>query len=171
MSGLSQEQQDLKDSIKKSSTIWAVVVGLVTVGIIYWILNSQTSGVRMAAAALSGVAVAISMYRKSFASGSKSARCGKCDAAFSITRTDRVETVISTEDKEEREPQEDGSTSVKTWGEEKYSVLETYTCSKCQDVTTKTYDATRRKDEKTEVEAAPVVSATKSKKQKKSDKS
>ena len=124
--------------------------------------------IRGGAAVIGGVVVAFAMYRKSMASGSKSAQCSKCNAAFSINRTDRVETVISTTDKEEREAQEDGSTEVKTWVEEAYSVLETFTCSKCGDVTTKEYQSTRRKDEKTEVEPAPVASATKGGKQAKS---
>ncbi len=121
----------------------------------------------MGAAVLGGVVVAFSMYRKSFASGSKSAQCSKCNTAFSISRTDRAETVTSTTDKEERNAQEDGSTEVKIWVEERYTVLETFTCSKCSDVTTKEHHSTRRKEEKTEVIPAPVTTATKGGKQSK----
>ena len=167
MSHLSQEQQDLKASITKSAAIWGVIIGLITAGLVYWIMGSQTTMIRLGAAALGGVVVVFSMYRKSFASGSKSAQCGKCNTAFSISRTDRVETVTSTTDKEERKAQDDGSTEVKTWVEEGYSVLESFTCSKCSDVTKKEYQSTRRKDEKTELVPAPVSSATKGGKQSK----
>ena len=168
MTQLSQEQQELQASIKKSSTIWAVIIGLITAGLVYWIMGSQTSMIRGGAAVIGGVVVAFAMYRKSFKSGSKSALCSSCNAAFSISRTDKVETLVASENKEEREAQEDGTTKVTTWVEEKYDVTDTYTCSACSDTTTKDYQTTRRKDEKTEVEPAPVASATKGGKQPKS---
>lgn len=168
MTQLSEEQQELQASIKKSSTIWAVIIGLITAGMVYWIMSSQATMIRGGAAVIGGAIVAFAMYRKSFKSGSKSARCTSCDAAFSISRTDKSETLVVSENKEEREAQEDGSTKVTTWVEEKYDVTDTYTCSACSDATTKEYQTTRRVDEKTEVEPAPVASATKGGKQTKS---
>ena len=168
MTQLSEEQQELQASIKKSSTIWAVVLGLITAGLVYWIMASQATMIRGGAAVIGGVIVAFAMYRKSFKSGAKSALCSSCNAAFSISRTDKVETLVASENKEEREVQEDGTTKVTTWVEEKYDVTDTYTCSACSDATTKEYQTTRRKDEKTEVIAAPVTSATKDSKQSKS---
>lgn len=164
---LSQEQQELQASIKKSSTIWAVIIGLFAAGMVYWIMASQVTMFRGGAALVGGIVVAIAMYRKSFKSGAKSALCSSCDAAFSISRTDKVETLVVSENKEEREAQEDGTTKVTTWVEEKYDVIDTYTCSACSDATTKEYQTTRRVDEKTEVEPAPVASATKGRKQSK----
>ncbi|MHA1127593.1 MAG: hypothetical protein ACTSRN_01415 [Alphaproteobacteria bacterium] len=168
MTQFSQEQQELQASIKKSATIWAVVLGLITAGMVYWIMASTATTIRGGAAVLGGAVVAFAMYRKSFKSGSQSARCSSCDAAFSISRTDKVETLVASENKDEREAQEDGTTKVTTWVEEKYDVTDTYTCSACSDATTKEYQTTRRKDEKTEVIAAPVASASKGRKQSKS---
>jgi len=49
----------------KSAIIWAVVVGLITAGLAFWILGSQTILVRLGAGVFGGVIVAISSYRKS----------------------------------------------------------------------------------------------------------
>lgn len=162
MSRLSTEQQELQASIKKSATIWGVIVGLITAGLVYWILGSQGSGIRMGAAALGGIVVAYAMYQKSFKSGSKSAQCEKCSAAFSITRTDSAETLASSEKLDKREEQDDGTIKVTTWTEEKYDVVDTYTCASCSDATTKEYQTTRRKDEEEVIEPAPKKPALKS---------
>ena len=72
MSNSSQEQQKPKASVNKSATIWAVIIGLVTAGLVYWIMGSQSTIIRIGAGVLGGVAVAISTYRKSVAAGSNS---------------------------------------------------------------------------------------------------
>ena len=72
MSNLSPEQQETATPSKKSFTIWAVVVGLITAAAVYWILDEYTSVLRIAAAVAGGVAVAISMYRKSVKTSLKS---------------------------------------------------------------------------------------------------
>lgn len=72
MSNSSKERQDPNASTKKGATIWAVVIGLVCAGLVYWILGEQTTMIRLGAGALGGVAVAISTYRKSVAAGSNS---------------------------------------------------------------------------------------------------
>ena len=97
------------------------------------------------------------VFRSSFNSGSKTAQCEKCSAAFSRSKTDTAETVLSSENKEEREEQEDRSTKVTTWVEDKVQVVDSYTCAKCGDVTTKTYETTRRRDEAKVIE--PFVDA------------
>jgi len=162
MTNLSQEQQDLRQSIQKSAMIWAIVLGVIVALLAYWIMGSQSSMIRIGGSVIGGLIVAGAMYKKSFASGSKSARCPKCDAAFSITKTDSVETLASTSPKETREEQEDKSTKVTTWVEEVFDVTDTYTCAKCQDATTKEYQRTRRKDEKTVVEPAKSTKPSKS---------
>lgn len=162
MTNLSQEQQDPRQSIQKSAMIWAVVLGVIVALLAYWIMGSQSSLIRIGASVVGGLVVAGAMFKKSFASGSKSARCAKCDAAFSITKTDSVETLASTSPKEEREEQDDKSTKVTTWVEDVFNVTDTYTCAKCQDTTTKEYERTRRKDEEITVEPAKSAKPSKS---------
>ncbi len=110
---------------------------------------------------LGGFAAGFATLRKSMSSGASDARCGACNAAFSISRSDRVEEVIGSEPKEKREEQDDASTEVTTWVEDKVAVKETYTCTSCGDETTKEFEITRRRDEETSVEPAPVVKAAK----------
>jgi len=51
----------------KNATIWAAVVGVVTAGLVFSILGSQSFLTRVVAGVVSGVAVAVSSYRKSLA--------------------------------------------------------------------------------------------------------
>lgn len=156
MSGLSQEQQDLRQSIQKSAMIWAVIFGVVIAAILYWALGGQGAMIRAGGAVVGGVVLAAVIFKWRFGANSDAAKCANCNAAFSITRTDHAEVLASSQAKETREAQEDYSTKVTTWVEEEYDVTDTYTCAKCDDITTKAYKTTRRKDEKEEVEPAPV---------------
>ena len=72
MSNLPHEQQENATSSKKSFAIWAAVVGLITSALVYWILDEYTNGLRIAAAVVGGVVVAIAMYRKSVKTSLKS---------------------------------------------------------------------------------------------------
>lgn len=161
MTELSQEQQDLRKSIKKIAVIWALVLGGLVTLLAYWIMGSQGTLIRIGGAIIGGVIVAISMYKKSFKSGSVAARCAKCDAAFSISKTHNAETSVSVEEKETLEPQEDKSTNVTTWTEEVFDVVGTYTCAKCGDETTKKYQRTSRSDEVTSVRPAEKIRSKK----------
>ena len=88
MSNSSKEQQELNASIKKGATIWAVIIGLVTAGLVYWIMGSQSTIIRMGAGAVGGVAVAIAMYRKSLASASAQSADQKEGQETSSTKGD-----------------------------------------------------------------------------------
>lgn len=55
----------------KGAAIWAAVVGIITVGLVFWILGSQSFVIRLIAGVAGGVAVAMSSYRKSVKTGSK----------------------------------------------------------------------------------------------------
>lgn len=70
MSNSSNDKSDLAKSNMKNATIWAVVIGLVTVGLVFWILESQGLVIRLIAGVAAGVAVAMSSYRKSLAENS-----------------------------------------------------------------------------------------------------
>lgn len=63
-----------ESTIPKSNNpvIWAAVVGLGTVGLVFWILGSQSIVIRLIAGVAGGVAVAISSYRKSVAASLRS---------------------------------------------------------------------------------------------------
>lgn len=69
MSDLSPEEQEAKATLKKNATVWAAVIGLFTMALVYLILDQQSSGFRVGAAIAGGVAVAIAMYRKSIKAG------------------------------------------------------------------------------------------------------
>ncbi len=159
MSELSENQEELRQSIQKSAITWGVVLGIIAALIAYWTMGSQEAMVRMGGSAVLGLGAGFAIYRWIFGSRARSAKCASCGAAFSIARTNREETLVSTEEKEEREAQEDGSTKVNRWKEEKFDVLDTFECSSCSDVTTKTSQTTRRKDEESIVEPAPVAKA------------
>lgn len=134
--------------------IWGVIVGGVLGLLALWILGGQGGAVRFGGAIVAGLAAGFLVFRASFKSGAKSAQCEKCGAAFSRTRTDHVETLISSTPKDEREEQPDQSVKVTTWTEDKFDVVDTYACAKCADITTKTYQTTRKRDEETVVHPA-----------------
>ena len=77
MANSSNDPKEPNTPSAKNATIWAAVVGLVTAGLVVWILGSQSIIVRLVAGVVSGVAVAISSYRKSAAATSDSG--GKSD--------------------------------------------------------------------------------------------
>lgn len=164
MTELSESQGEKRAAIQKSATIIGVIVGGIVGLITLWILGGQGSAVRYGGALVVGVVVGVLVFKGSFSSQSKSAQCGKCGAAFSRSRTDRAETVASSEEKEEREALEDGSKKVTSWVEEKIDVVDSYTCAKCGDVETKEYQVTRKRDEKETVFAAPEPKAAEGKK-------
>lgn len=72
MTNSSNEPTEPQKPDTKSATIWAIVVGLITAGLVIYILGSQTILMRLIAGAASGVAVGISTYRKSIATKSNS---------------------------------------------------------------------------------------------------
>lgn len=152
MSGLSQEQVENRASIQKGATVWGVIAGVIAGLLALWILSGQGGAVRFGGAGVIGLVVGVLTGRASFKSGAKSALCDSCGAAFSRSRTDRAETLASSEAKEEREEQEDKSTKVTTWTEETFDVVDTYTCAKCGNATTKAYQSKRRRDEESVIE-------------------
>jgi len=154
MPSLSNEQQALRASIKKGAIIWGLVLGVIVAALAYWMLGSQDGMIRKGAAALAGLVVAGGMYRKSMATGSAGAQCSKCNAAFSVSRVNRDEVLASSEARESRKELENGDTEITTWVEETYDVDDTYSCSKCSDVSHKKYQTTRKRDEKVVVKSA-----------------
>lgn len=157
MVDLSAEQIELKASIHKSATIWAGVLGIILALIVYFVLGSQGTTIQLVGAVVVGALAGYGIYRWQFGAQSKSAQCNTCNAAFSITRTDRSETLVGSEDKVERAPQDDGSTEVTRFTEETYDVVDTYTCASCNDVTKKEYKTTRRENVQTKIDPAPVA--------------
>ncbi|MBL4807308.1 MAG: hypothetical protein JKY31_08470 [Rhodobacteraceae bacterium] len=155
MTNLSQEQEEMRQSIQKSAMIWSIIFGVIIAGIAYWSLGGQGAMVRMGASAGAGIVVLFGVFKWRFGANSKSSQCEKCSAAFSISKTNHVETLKSSESKETRDAQEDGSTKVTTWTEEVYDVVDTYTCASCNDEKTKEYTTTRKVDEKAVDEPAP----------------
>lgn len=156
MPELSQEQADLRAKIQNTATIWGAVVGVIAGGLALWLLSGQGSAVQYGGALVVAAAAGFLVNRASFNSGAKSAKCQACGAAFSRSRTDRKEVLSGSASKEDREDQPDGSVKVTKWIEERYDVTDTYTCSNCGDETTNEYQITRRRDEETIVEPAPV---------------
>jgi hypothetical protein len=147
MTGLSDSQTALSAKIKRSALIWGVIAGLVVGGIAYWLLSGQAPALRSAASAGVAALVAIFARQKSIASGSAQSRCNACNTPFSITRTDRSETLTGSQDMEKTETLEDGSTKTTTWIAEEYEVTETWTCAKCGDITHKHSTSNRKRDE------------------------
>jgi len=156
MTQLSPEQAALKASITKSAAIWAVIIGALVGGITYALNDEFAQPMRslIGGGVFVVVAALIFIWRKK--ANSTAATCGNCNATFSITRTERVEKVLSSEPKETRDAQPDYSTKVTTWIEEVIETTDTYTCAKCGDTEAKVSQRTVKKDEKEEIEPAPV---------------
>ncbi len=152
MANLSQDQEAKRAAIQKSATITGGVVGVIAGLLALWVLGGQGGAVRFGGAVIVALGTGVLTYRASFNSGAKSAKCEKCGAAFSRTRSNRQETVTASAEKQEREEQPDKSTKVTTWTEDKLDIVDSYTCAKCGDVTTNAYQTTRRRDETSVVE-------------------
>ncbi len=153
MTQLSNEQETLRASIKKGAIIGGVVLGLIVAALAYWILGGQDGMIRKGGAAVAGLIAAGGLYAKFMSSGADGAKCNECNAAFSVSRSDKTETLIKSEARESRKELENGDTEISTWVEEVFDVDDTYICSKCGDVTHKTYKTTRKRDEKTVVKS------------------
>jgi len=156
MPNLSQDQAALKASITKSAAIWGVVLGALVGGLVYMLNDEFAQPMRSLIGGGVFVVVAglIFVWRKK--ANSTAATCGNCNATFSISQTDRAEKTLSSTPKETRDAQPDYSTKVTTWIEEEVETTLTYTCAKCGDATTKVSQRTVKKDEKEEIEPAPV---------------
>ncbi len=155
MAGLSQDQIETRDALKKSATITGAIVGVIVGLLLLWILGGQGAALRFGGAIVVGGAVGVLVSRASFNAKAKDAKCAACGAAFSRSRTDRAETLVASAPKEERAEQDDGSVKVTTWTEETYDVAETFTCANSGDAAVETHQTTRRKDEETVTEPAP----------------
>jgi len=164
MPGLSHEQEEKRAAIQKSAMIWGGVVGAIAGLLAIWILGGQGDALRYGGAIIVALGVGYLVHRASFKSGAKSALCAKCGAAFSRSKTDRAETLTGSTDKEEREEQPDKSVKVTTWVEDSFDAVDTHTCAKCADATTKEYTTTRKRDETSVFEPfeAPKSGAAKS---------
>lgn len=154
MTQLSDQQEVLRASIKKGAIIGGVILGVIIAALAYWLLGGQDSMIRQGGAALAGLLVAGGVYGKSMSSGAKGAKCAKCNAAFSVSRNDHAEVLVRSEARESRKTLENGDVEISTWVEEAFDCDDTYTCSKCADVTHKKYQSTRKRDEKTVVKTA-----------------
>lgn len=153
MTQLSNDQETLRASIKKGAIIGGVLLGLIVAGLAYWLLGNQGGMIRQGGAAVAGLLAAGGLYTKFMSSGAKGAECAACNAAFSVSRTDKTEDLVSTKDHEIRKELENGDIEISTWIEEVFDVDDTYSCSKCADTTHKTYQSTRKRDEKTVVKS------------------
>ena len=154
MTDLSNEQETMRASIKQGAIIWGLVLGVIVAGLAYWMLGNQDGMIRNGVAALAGLVVAGGMYRKSMSSGAAGAKCAKCNAAFSVSRVNRDEVLVTAKAREERKELENGDTEITTWVEEVYDVDDTYSCSGCSDVNHKKHRSTRKRDEKVVVKPA-----------------
>lgn len=157
---LTDEQIALEKKIKKSARTWGIVLGVIAGLITLSLVSGMNTFIWAGAGAVVGLAVGLGIFKWRYSAKSGAAKCEKCGAAFSISQTDKTETLTGSIKDESREDLEGGATKVTTWTEEKYTVVETYTCSKCANETEKEYQSTRRKDEKEEIEpaAAPAKS-------------
>ena len=72
MINLSQEQEEMRQSIQKSAMIWSVIFGLVTMGILVWALADQGTLVRLGVSAAAGLAVLLGIFKWRFSAKSKS---------------------------------------------------------------------------------------------------
>jgi len=153
MSNFSNQQQALKSSITKGAIIGAGIIGLIIAGLAYWLLGSQGSLIRSGGAVLAGLGIAALVYKKTMASGAAGAKCAKCSTAFSVSRSDRQEILVKSQTKEERKTLDNGDIEITSWLEELYDVDDTYRCSNCSDLSHKTYQTSRKRNEETQVQS------------------
>lgn len=172
MTTLSEEQQDLKNSITKSALIWGLVLGVIAGAITFWLTGEMASSERAQTTGFVAGGVGFLLFLFNSWRGKKSAKCAKCSAAFSISRTGREETLVSSEEKSKHEKLEGGGSKLSEWVEDKFDVVETFVCSSCDDETTNEFQTTRKRDEVVrekgartgtadDVKVAPVVATQK----------
>lgn len=147
MTNLSEEQEALKNSITKSALIWGLVLGVIAGAITFWLTGEMASSERAQTTGFVAGGVGFVLFLFNSWRGKKSSKCAKCSATFSISRTGREETLVSSEEKSEHEKLEGGGSKLSEWMEDKLDVVETYNCSSCDDETTKEYQITRKRDE------------------------
>ncbi len=58
MANLSSEQQEMRDSLRKSAMIWGGILGVILALLLVWILSGQGAGVRYGVSAVAGLAAA-----------------------------------------------------------------------------------------------------------------
>jgi predicted RNA-binding Zn-ribbon protein involved in translation (DUF1610 family) len=156
MAELSDDQLQHRAAIQKAAIVWGAVAGVVAGLLALWLLGALAPLLRYVLAAAAALGLGVLAYRASFRARARDAACPACGAAFSRSRSDRSETLLGSEPKETREAQDDGSTRILRWTEERYEVVDSYSCAKCGDTSTETWQRSRRADETSEVEPAPV---------------
>ena len=147
MGNLSSEQLELKQSITKSAVIWGAILGCIAGAITFWLTADMTPENRTQITGMVAGGVGFLLFLLISRSRAKSSKCEKCSASFSISRSNREENLVSSEEKSEHEKLDKGGSKLTTWIEEKIDVVETYTCSSCNNITTKNFQITRKKDE------------------------
>ncbi len=147
MSELSPEQEKLKSAITRSALIWGGVAGVIAGAVTFWLTASIEPKERTQITGIVAGGVIFLVYLLVSRSRAKAAMCSQCSAAFSTTRKDRTETLVSSEEKSRHEKLEGGGSKLTEWTEEKYDVVEVYACSSCGHESVKEFQVTRRKDE------------------------
>ncbi len=145
MQGLTPEQMENRDKIKKGLVIGSVLIGAAVALFAYWMLDARTGAVRSGGAVGAGVVVGVFMYWKNFRVAAAKARCSNCGEAFSVRRTDRTETLTGTQTRRDDPSADfdsgDDDDNRKTYT---YDVVETYTCDGCGYTERKEFTTTRR---------------------------
>lgn len=148
MSGLTPEQIALKEEIEKMSILIGCVTGFI-VGIIVWFIfhdkNPYLVYVFVIAAAWGVFVLAKRIYTKK---KTADVQCKSCGADYSVVLSNRDETFLSAIPKRREQitgRSESGPhaghniVTVSTWTEEKYKVIDTYTCNSCGNSYTRQY--------------------------------
>ncbi len=143
---MSTDQTAIQQSIYKSARNTGIGFGVVSGLISLWALSGQPTAVWIGSSiAVAGI-VGFGIYKWRYGANSDATNCEKCGAKFALSSSDKSEKISGSEAKEETELLDDGTTKITRWLEEKYLVTESFSCAKCQDITVKEYNRTRRKN-------------------------
>ena len=155
MSGLTPEQIALKEEIEKMSILIGCVASVVIGVIIWFVFHTKTPYLVYVFIVLAGwgaFLLAKNIYTKK---KTADVQCKSCGTDYSVALSNRDETFLSAIPKRRERVtgrSESGPhaghniVTVSTWTEEKYKVIDTYTCSSCGHLYTRQYFKTVKSD-------------------------
>lgn len=148
MSGLTPEQLALKEEIEKMSILIGCVASVIIVVIVWLVFHNKTPYLVYVFMVLAGwgtFLLAKKIYTKK---KTADVQCKSCGTDYSVAISNRDETFLSAIPKRREQitgRSESGPHSghnivtVSTWTEEKYKVIDTYTCNSCRHSYTRQY--------------------------------
>ncbi|HQZ13862.1 MAG TPA: hypothetical protein PK286_13350 [Devosia sp.] len=154
---LTSEQNALKRKITTTAVLWAVIAALIAGLLVFWAAANAPDWVRWLLTVIVLALAGYLTFKLAYNSGVAKSVCKKCGTAFGIHEVERLEHVLSVEQKRKvsvgRKPKDGdpGTNRVTTWTQEKVEITAVDECFNCRDRTERKWTVDRD-GEKTETE-------------------